>query len=122
MLNPLQAALLWTSRLQTFQALAQPSYRRLWSAAWLWYPCRWMELVVLSWLVLQLTADALRAAGYDHPMGQRWRGIQDIDPRALTRDRLLRLVDEVDPADPHRLPSRAGPGGVGGAGADLEDA
>ena len=49
-------------------------------------------------LVLQLTADALAATGHRHPMGDRWRGIQDIDPRVLTRDRLLRLFDDVDPA------------------------
>ena len=62
-------------------------------------------------LVLQLTADALRAAGHPHPMGDRWRGIQDIDPRALSRDRLLRLFDEVDPAAilsvvPHGTPKQ----------------
>ena len=61
-------------------------------------------------LVLQLTADALAAAGHRHPMGERWRGIQDIDPRVLTRDRLLRLFDEVDPAAilsvvPHGTPT-----------------
>lgn len=49
-------------------------------------------------LVLQLTADALAAAGHRHPMGERWRGIQDIDPRVLTRDRLARLFEETDPA------------------------
>jgi phthiodiolone/phenolphthiodiolone dimycocerosates ketoreductase len=49
-------------------------------------------------LVLQLTADALAATGHRHPMGELWRGIQDIDPRVLTRDRLLQLFDEVDPA------------------------
>ena len=70
-----------------------------------------MQRPLVKSLVLQLTADALRAAGYDHPMGQRWRGIQDIDPRALTRDRLLRLVDEVDPAAilsvvPHGTPKQ----------------
>jgi MFS family permease len=50
------------SRLPTFQALDQPSYRRLWTAAWLWYTCRWMELVVLSWLVLQLTDSPVQVA------------------------------------------------------------
>jgi phthiodiolone/phenolphthiodiolone dimycocerosates ketoreductase len=49
-------------------------------------------------LVLQLTAEALRAAGHAHPMGPDWQGIQDIDPRVLTRERLLTLFDEVDPA------------------------
>ena len=55
MLSPFRAAITWTSHLTTFDALAQPAYRRLWSGAWLWYTCRWMEMVVLSWLVLQLT-------------------------------------------------------------------
>lgn len=49
-------------------------------------------------LVLQLTADALAAAGHRHPMGEHWRGIQDIDPRTLTRDRLLGLFENVDSA------------------------
>ncbi|MBJ7341280.1 LLM class flavin-dependent oxidoreductase [Mycolicibacterium sp.] len=49
-------------------------------------------------LVLQLTSDALAATGHRHPMGERWRGIQDIDPRRLTRDRLLQLFEDVDPA------------------------
>lgn len=49
-------------------------------------------------LVLQLTAEALRAQGYAHPMGADWQGIQDIDPSVLTRERLLRLFAEVDPA------------------------
>lgn len=62
-------------------------------------------------LVLQLTADALAAAGHRHPMGEHWRGIQDIDPRALTRDRLLRLFELVDPAAilsvvPHGTPKQ----------------
>lgn len=62
-------------------------------------------------LVLQLTADALAAAGHRHPMGKHWRGIQDIDPRVLTRDRLLRLFEQVDPAAilsvvPHGTPKQ----------------
>lgn len=62
-------------------------------------------------LVLQLTADALRTAGHRHPMGEHWRGIQDIDPRVLTRDRLLRLFEQVDPAAilsvvPHGTPKQ----------------
>ena len=62
-------------------------------------------------LVLQLTADALAEAGHRHPMGERWRGIQDIDPRVLTRDRLLALFEQVDPAAilsvvPHGTPQQ----------------
>ena len=47
-------------------------------------------------LALQLTAESLRVRGYAHPMGERWRGIQDIEPGTLSRARLLRLFDEVD--------------------------
>lgn len=62
-------------------------------------------------LVLQLTADVLRTTGHRHPMGEHWRGIQDIDPRVLTRDRLLRLFEQVDPAAvlsvvPHGTPKQ----------------
>lgn len=62
-------------------------------------------------LVLQLTADALAAAGHRHPMGEHWHGIQDIDPRVLTRDRLLQLFEQVDPAAilsvvPHGTPKQ----------------
>jgi phthiodiolone/phenolphthiodiolone dimycocerosates ketoreductase len=62
-------------------------------------------------LVLQLTADALRSTGHLHPMGQHWRGIQDLDPRVLTRDRLFRLFGDVEPAAilsvvPHGTPKQ----------------
>jgi phthiodiolone/phenolphthiodiolone dimycocerosates ketoreductase len=45
---------------------------------------------------LQLTAESLRARGYRHPMGDGWRGIQDIEPEKLTRERLLSFLDAVD--------------------------
>ncbi|HXK24466.1 MAG TPA: LLM class flavin-dependent oxidoreductase [Myxococcota bacterium] len=45
---------------------------------------------------LQLTAESLRARGFDHPMGDRWRGIQDIEPAKLTRDRLLSFLESVE--------------------------
>lgn len=75
-------------------------------------------------LVLQLTADALAAAGHRHPMGEKWRGIQDIDPRVLTRDRLIQLFERVDPAAilsvvPHGTPKQVAEqiGDFGDAGA-----
>jgi phthiodiolone/phenolphthiodiolone dimycocerosates ketoreductase len=45
---------------------------------------------------LQLTAESLRVRGYRHPMGDHWRGIQDIEPDKLTRDRLLAFLEAVD--------------------------
>ena len=70
-----------------------------------------MHAPLVKSLVLQLTADALAATGHRHPMGEQWRGIQDIDPRVLSRDRLLRLFEQVDPAAilsvvPHGTPKQ----------------
>jgi phthiodiolone/phenolphthiodiolone dimycocerosates ketoreductase len=45
---------------------------------------------------LQLTAESLRVRGYRHPMGDQWRGIQDIEPDELTRERLLSFLEAVD--------------------------
>ena len=55
-----------------------------------------LERPLVKSLVLQLTAESLRARGHRHPMGERWRGIQDIEPDRLPRERLLALFDEVD--------------------------
>ncbi|QZT63929.1 LLM class flavin-dependent oxidoreductase [Mycolicibacterium austroafricanum] len=73
--------------------------------------CEIVQRPLVKSLVLQLTADALAATGHRHPMGEHWRGIQDIDPRVLTRDRLLRLFEQVDPAAilsvvPHGTPKQ----------------
>lgn len=70
-----------------------------------------LQRPLIKSLVLQLTADALAATGHRHPMGEQWRGIQDIDPRVLTRERLLRLFEQVDPAAilsvvPHGTPKQ----------------
>lgn len=51
-----------TARIQTFQALGNPNYARLWGANWLFYVARMMELVALSWLVLELTDSPSRVA------------------------------------------------------------
>jgi MFS family permease len=40
---------------KTFTSLSNQSFCRLWVAAWFWYTCRWMEVAVLGWLVLELT-------------------------------------------------------------------
>jgi phthiodiolone/phenolphthiodiolone dimycocerosates ketoreductase len=58
---------------------------------------------------LQLTAESLRVRGYRHPMGDRWRGIQDVEPDKLTRERLLSVLESVDvdailAAVPHGTP------------------
>ena len=45
--------------LQTFQALTNPSYRRLYPAGWLWYATNMMQMMVASWLVLEMTDSPL---------------------------------------------------------------
>ena len=47
-------------------------------------------------LALQLTAESFRSRGFSHPMGETWRGIQDVEPDKLSRERLLQLFEEVD--------------------------
>ena len=41
--------------LRTFEAFGNRSYRLLWPANFLAYICRWMQLTLLGWLVLELT-------------------------------------------------------------------
>ena len=41
--------------LRTFEAFGNRSYRLLWPANLLAYTCRWMQLTLLGWMVLELT-------------------------------------------------------------------
>lgn len=64
--------------------------------------------LVKAW-VLQVSADVLKQAGFDHPMGESWRGYQDIDPGVLTRERILAMLAKVEPESilaiiPHGTP------------------
>ncbi len=59
--------------------------------------------------LLQVSAETLRGFGFAHPMGERWRGFQDIDPAVLTRERIIGFLDNVRPemilaAVPHGTP------------------
>ena len=47
--------------------------------------------------LLQVSAEMLRNLGYEHPMGETWRGYQDIDPATLTRERIVDFLDRVHP-------------------------
>ena len=40
---------------QSLISLSDPNYRWLWAAMWFWYSARWMELVVLAYLILLIT-------------------------------------------------------------------
>ncbi len=61
--------------------------------------------------LLQVSAEMLRKFGYEHPMGENWRGYQDIDPATLTRERIVDFLDRVDPESilavvPHGTPKQ----------------
>ncbi len=61
--------------------------------------------------LLQVRGDFLAAQGFTHPMGADWKGIHDIDPRVLTRERIVKFLDDVEPcavlaALPHGTPRR----------------
>lgn len=47
--------------------------------------------------LLQVSAETLRAFGHAHPLGENWRGYQDIDPGVLTRERIVDFLGRVDP-------------------------
>jgi len=47
--------------------------------------------------VLQIPASKLSERGFRHPMGDDWRGIQDINPSTLTREKILDMLEKVDP-------------------------
>jgi phthiodiolone/phenolphthiodiolone dimycocerosates ketoreductase len=59
--------------------------------------------------LLQIRGDFLQARGFAHPMGPDWKGIHDIDPSVLTRERVLEFLAKVEPdavlaAIPHGAP------------------
>lgn len=59
--------------------------------------------------LLQVRGDYLRELGFTHPLGDAWKGIHDLDPRTLTRGRLVDFLAQVDPeavlaAMPHGSP------------------
>jgi len=47
--------------------------------------------------LLQVSAETLRGIGYEHPLGENWRGFLDIDPATLTREMIVDFLDRVDP-------------------------
>jgi phthiodiolone/phenolphthiodiolone dimycocerosates ketoreductase len=56
-----------------------------------------VEAPLVKAFLLQLSAEELRRYGYEHPMGETWRGYQDIDPGALPRERIVDFLRKADP-------------------------
>ena len=70
-----------------------------------------LDAPLVKAFLLQVSAELLRSLGYEHPMGENWRGYQDIDPATLTRERVVEFLDRVDPESilavvPHGTPKQ----------------
>jgi phthiodiolone/phenolphthiodiolone dimycocerosates ketoreductase len=70
-----------------------------------------IEAPLVKSYLLQVRGDVLRESGFAHPMGDAWQGIHDLDPGALTRERLVEFLSTVDPKSllavlPHGTPHR----------------
>jgi phthiodiolone/phenolphthiodiolone dimycocerosates ketoreductase len=51
--------------------------------------------LIKAW-ALCIPADLMRTKGFKHPMGEEWRGAQDINPGVLTRERVVSMLAKVD--------------------------
>jgi phthiodiolone/phenolphthiodiolone dimycocerosates ketoreductase len=46
--------------------------------------------------VLQIPAEIMRRNGFEHPLGDGWRGYQDINPEVLPRERIVAMLKKVN--------------------------
>jgi phthiodiolone/phenolphthiodiolone dimycocerosates ketoreductase len=72
--------------------------------------------------LLQVSAEMLDSLGFEHPMGESWRGYQDIDPATLTRERIVDFLDQVDPESILAVVPHGTPKDVAGTIAEFVDA
>lgn len=55
-----------------------------------------LQAPLVKSLVMQFPAAALKARGFEHPLGEQWQGIQDINPGLMTRERIVAMLAKVD--------------------------
>jgi phthiodiolone/phenolphthiodiolone dimycocerosates ketoreductase len=46
---------------------------------------------------MQIPAEVLRERGHQHPLGEDWRGMQDIDPAKFPRERIVEMLEKTRP-------------------------
>lgn len=51
--------------------------------------------LIKAW-VMQPSAEALQKFGFEHPLGDGWRGYQDINPEVLPRERILDMLKKTN--------------------------
>jgi phthiodiolone/phenolphthiodiolone dimycocerosates ketoreductase len=54
-----------------------------------------LEAPLVKAYVLQIPAAIMRQYGFEHPLGDEWRGYQDINPEVLPRERILAMLSKV---------------------------
>jgi phthiodiolone/phenolphthiodiolone dimycocerosates ketoreductase len=47
--------------------------------------------------IMLITGQDLAVRGFTHPLGENWRGYQDINPEVLPRERILAMLDAITP-------------------------
>ena len=52
--------------------------------------------LIRAYYVMQTPAAMMRQFGFEHPLGDDWRGYQDITPEALPRKRVLAMLKKVN--------------------------
>ena len=55
-----------------------------------------LDAPLVKAILLMIPAEALTQRGFHHPFGDDWRGYHEVDPGALTRDRLVAMLEKVD--------------------------
>ncbi len=55
-----------------------------------------LEQPMIKSIILMQTAKDLKQFGHEHPMGPDWRGIHDLNPAVLTRERMIKFCEELD--------------------------
>lgn len=56
-----------------------------------------LDAPLVKALIMQISAEILKAHGFDHPLGENWRGYQDINPEFLTRERIVAMLEKTQP-------------------------
>ena len=51
--------------------------------------------LIRAYYVMSTPAAKMRQFGFEHPLGDDWRGYQDITPEALPRERVLAMLKKV---------------------------
>jgi phthiodiolone/phenolphthiodiolone dimycocerosates ketoreductase len=55
-----------------------------------------LDAPLIKAYVMQIPARLMRERGFEHPLGDEWRGIQDINPETLPRERIVAMLKKVD--------------------------